>query len=579
MAENTWYDGTPGMWGYGAIADMGPYVGPWPLMAPGVLTDANGDVLFWLALPNPADPSDPTIVSDGSYDTDVFAAERTDLTSTGDAYFSRNEFTFSPGTVFVAGMHLYLLIRWDVPDIGDPIHPPGFYVPNEYSSYGTAASKTVPGGWTAPQDGPVVQHCAIPGVWGGFSDPAFFAFGFASLSSSTPWPTWYPPDMPTWDDVEAAAMPTSMPLNTGVIHTLWTAQAGESGVLVDGAFAGSRAEQVGYGEVVYPYFTRIDKDPVGADLVFGVDYGPNPNPDVFYDQIEYIAGGEITPEWIDCGNPMQTAQGTAVDGGVWDAGHNGLQPGETYTDGPFASFGVDLMLRLWEPANPDLPGGDPGFETYFSTGTPTAPTTAAADPITGALLPAAGWSLLLTRDTPISADFNTGTFAADGGSASGGAVADFEVLPSTLPMAAGIPEGTREIVLLIGSHWATGITSPGDVPTFEANPLAEDPHPIGGPVSGGQVVVNAEYDLTQWPTDSIGGDDGSQLHPYLVGGFYQGPPYLAHNPAWHYWQPNRIVPAGIFWHNAYGHYTPAGSVALQINTPGIGWVDIVDGPA
>lgn len=40
-----------------------------------------------------------------------------------------------------------------------------------------------------------------------------------------------------------------------------------------------------------------------------------------------------------------------------------------------------------------------------------------------------------------------------------------------------------------------------------------------------------------------------------------------------------VVPDGIKWHSVGGHFASAGGVTPQILTPGVGWVDIVDGPA
>lgn len=46
-----------------------------------------------------------------------------------------------------------------------------------------------------------------------------------------------------------------------------------------------------------------------------------------------------------------------------------------------------------------------------------------------------------------------------------------------------------------------------------------------------------------------------------------------HTARWRYWIPE------TGWHSVGGHYAPAGSVPIEINTPGKGWVAIVDGPA
>jgi hypothetical protein len=66
-----------------------------------------------------------------------------------------------------------------------------------------------------------------------------------------------------------------------------------------------------------------------------------------------------------------------------------------------------------------------------------------------------------------------------------------------------------------------------------------------------------------------GGVPRGALGPF----FSPGPNVLCTTPRWRYWIPETA------WHTVGGHFATKGGVTPKILTPGVGWVDVVDGPA
>lgn len=590
MAENVWYDdnadGTSYR-GYGLIADMGPFLYPsaWPLMAPAILDGTYGDVTFYLALPNPADPTNPLAAGDGSYPTDVFVAYRFwdfyDHSTTIETYYS-DRVPYDPGsgapTDFVPGMHLYLAIDWDPSYDGPPAYQPDYYVPPGYASYGSAGFQTVPGQWSDWQPGPVVEHAALSSYLGDLN--SWFGQGTHFDEAGNPlhgqdYSIAYPiPGLPSWDHVGGAATGACFADqdNTGIAGpvALWW-RADDSGgnfelvtprgwIGPDGADHGlepaytqSREARLGLGEAVLSYFARLDLDSVGGDLAYG-DVGTNPTPGDGYLSIGHEPGKTPVPEWLDCANPLYRAR---VEGGStgWldDLGPAGTGPGNN-------SLLKTSTLQCWLRA-PATPATDPGLSDFFLDESFGAPSPPRPDPAAGG----AWWQLCsqgheeytisATGGLAVTTSWEDGT---DGQSSPAGTGAvDIQVLRAELPLSSLLPLGTPEIQLVWGTSWLVG----GDLsrPWLTSGDPAK-PHLLGtGNGTENQLLLAPQQSFERLYPDLVSpwNENSPQPYRYSEGGAsaidpetgraynYRGPPYLAHNPKWRYWQPNHIEPVLI----------------------------------
>lgn len=147
----------------GWAADMGIYTGPWPLLPPGVIGPdpyTYVEIDFYIALPNPSDVTDVTIVADGSYDTPLwdsyrFGTGNPSPDDTGFGYYGDwlGTLTSVPPTA-PAGAHLYVVYYGQTPvPLHVPPNPPEFYTPPTYAAGGLALFETAMGHWSPDQAG------------------------------------------------------------------------------------------------------------------------------------------------------------------------------------------------------------------------------------------------------------------------------------------------------------------------------------------------------------------------------------------------------------------------------------------
>lgn len=140
----------------GWAADMGEYIGPWPMMPPPNVDGGSGsypnEIDFFLMLPNPTDPTNVAVVGDGSYASQVWKSFRY-LNDPGppDSYTGYDLDEVGGATVPTptdtppTGYHLYVSAIWS----GEPPYSPGHYVPTNYTALGTCPNETLPGGWSS----------------------------------------------------------------------------------------------------------------------------------------------------------------------------------------------------------------------------------------------------------------------------------------------------------------------------------------------------------------------------------------------------------------------------------------------
>lgn len=119
------------------VADLGPYIGPWPLLPTGVTTgypDTGWEVDFWVCLPNPAAPDDASQILDSSYDTVAWNA-------------SRNDNSFGDPTVVPQTEVDYLVDYFGTgSDPAPPIPsspPPGYHIYVVYYPYNGGTRPTI----------------------------------------------------------------------------------------------------------------------------------------------------------------------------------------------------------------------------------------------------------------------------------------------------------------------------------------------------------------------------------------------------------------------------------------------------
>jgi hypothetical protein len=135
-------------------ADVGPYTGPWPLLASGVF-DPGGEIDFYVGVPNP--DGNPAHFADGTYSTDIFNAARWDNGdgTSGDYYWAtHDDGTITSGPPFSnsmpTGAHLFVIAYPPYPSA--PLHDPFFYVPPTYANGGQAAQETAMGHFSDRQE-------------------------------------------------------------------------------------------------------------------------------------------------------------------------------------------------------------------------------------------------------------------------------------------------------------------------------------------------------------------------------------------------------------------------------------------
>lgn len=574
MTLNIFYDdndsGTSYV-GYGLIADMGPFNYPsaWPLMAPAILDGTYGDVTFMLALPNPADPDNPLVIGDGSYSTDIFIAYRFwdfyDHSLTTETYYSDHAPYTGGGspTAFVPGMHLYVAIDWEPSFDGPPAHGPDYYVPPGYAGYGSASFQTVPGQWSDWQPGPVVEHAAVPSEHNGFNN--WYGQGIRSAEAPGPdaYSLVYPvPGIATWDAVGGPATGAAVDdqSHTGAASGQWwrvNANGGnfelvtpsdytESGVNqgLKPAYTQSRQAGVGFGERVLGYFARLDLDPVGGDLEFGVDYGTNPTPTDSYQSIEHEPGELPTPEWLGCPNPYRMA---GVDGGSGGWIYPGVASGPETESLNGVESRIDCYLRL--------PGGG-DFEDVFTSSTTTRPSPGPS-PSSDWVLASAGHQIYNLNSAGVD------MFSSwEGGSASAaGESFSIQVTRDVLPLDGLCPPGTPAITLVWATAWLLGQdlsrafltagdpakptligTGNGTTERLEVTPGEEPTRLLGDFIS---IWSEASPQPYRYNAGSAFLDEFPDSPSYGAYINYRGPPYLAHNPQWRYWSPNEIVSTPI----------------------------------
>jgi hypothetical protein len=156
----------------GLVADAGPYLGPWPVMPPGVTAGATefwNVTDFFIALPNPAAPTDPAAAFDGTFPTGVWIARRSGDATTESTSTSWSTEAFGGANAPVPGAqpdpglgyHLYVHVDYT------PALPPAGYVSVLYATVGTATFYTEPGGWSDWQPAYTVDRPALLCTAGG----------------------------------------------------------------------------------------------------------------------------------------------------------------------------------------------------------------------------------------------------------------------------------------------------------------------------------------------------------------------------------------------------------------------------
>lgn len=435
---------------YGWACDMGPWIGTWPMLAPGEMSglDASaGDELdFVIGLDNPAHPGDPYYALDGTYDSQVWDAYRVlqdpgppdsfdfySLDSVGAAA------TPGPTDTPPAGAHLWV-VAWNNTV---PPNPPEFYVPAEYVAGGAAAFKTVLGAWSDWQDGLDESGTATQVRQAGWSG------GSGNTQSVN---------------------------NTGGNNT------SQAGAAITAILAGATFATSGITPAASVSANKVST-PIGDGTTTDVT--------AFFRTFDFHA-------YVSNPYPLGS-----------------LEFGVDYADEPW--FGDDYEFESSDPAAFDWDT----LELAVSVPTPDG-----------------GYSFtdgvrLMVMSGPVAA----GTVGIPGGA---GTVADFTSAGTVFqPLPSGLdPDLTVAVAPLFIFNGASGANFPN----------------IAYPPNGGYL----------W------GEDATPNVPVT-------PTYHWSTSRYRYWLPNPIVPTGVKWHNVAGHYAPAGTAALQINTPGVGWVDIADG--
>lgn len=464
---SVWVDCSAGPNSFGAFqADLGEYIGPWPLMPPAVsdgLDPTTLDIIgFIIALPNPAAPTDVTQMSDGTYPTELYEAylELQDpgppdsviewlLEATGGA-------TVPDGsTPPPAGYHLYVIAYANV---GAPPYPPEHYAPASYVSGGTAPFEYVAGGWSDWQPG----LSKTSGIDAGRTTQVGWAQG--QTVSDSPY--------------------TAGNVNSYVNDSLDIAVAPSPNFTNGSGSAPMRVQ----GRRVHPF-------PTTGTVSGRCEAG----------QVEFKYTAS-TPN----GSPVGAPGGVDPD----DVGERpfGLDPYEFVDDDP-ADFEWEDMDVVVHPVSSTFTGAAAGLS-----------------PLTGE------WDLKV-----LTSDIAAGTTPVESSGTPLATISARSDYGSDQTTTVAIATDDSVLRILVSTGFAlTGNVSTTDAPDFSG---------VG------------EYDWSNTIT------------------LPSGLGYQFTTTEFRYWLPNHIEPAGIKWHMVGGHYAPVGDVALQILTPGVGWVDIVDGPA
>lgn len=501
MSTNTWVDASSSYVGGGWVADMGVYVGDWPLMAPAVIDDTDGEVDFYVAQPHPS--GEPGLFGDGSYATDLYAASR----YTGwpdqlrESYYSHRLPGYGNASgVAPPGAHIFVVVYTSAP----PPHPPSFYVPRLYSASGQASAYTAAGGYSDVQPGPVVDHVALPMVKGEAALALFVgASGQRNTTNygSTLYQT-YPPPYPTWPQVQDYVIDLqrqhtgSDGLNPSTFLYLQAEKSdAATGPINPPAYDTTMTAGAGAGEWVFGWTARLGVDPVGTDLTYGVDYGDNPNPADQY-QSFVREPGAVDIEWEDMPNPVADY--------VVESSYLGEGQQVTLTSTVDFTAVPGTWMGLFDPSVP----ADPNF---------TGPQVIVTDSVSGV--------------------------------STGGPARTLPLGPAVLPVSTAVPRGTRSWglsvtprdtfqTLIRQAQVETAGATPqvwGDVPGTRAGGSVTITVGGGAPLPG--EMAPPAWELPRWA-------DVTTYQSY-AGAVIQGAPYKAHNQPWRYWKPNRIVPVKV----------------------------------
>lgn len=475
----------------GFAADMGEYTGPWPMMPPPFVIGGDSSTFdqvdFYLLLPNPADPSDITIVGDGTYETQVWDCWRflNGGTPPPDSFIGYTTDALGgaadPGSTGTPppGYHLYVVAYYGPTfSLAAPADPPEAFVPTNYSDLGACTSATLPGAWSTWQDGiDRATESDVSHAWGYSHDRTETAHSYTDL-------------VPLWQDALDFVLGTSAGgPGTGAAFSI-SASKSHVGFFPDD-FDESVVEIVWFGQQSATYravILRTEGSVLAEDFVQGVDYGVVP----WTDQSVDFEDATVDYAWTPVGGESIGALDESTSGHGVDVAPLSV------------TFRVDLR------AAPMIAGTTPlGWYTD------------------GELLD----SIAVTTD--------------DGGGS--GVFREIDLSSAaTSPVA---PVGTPvEVTILWGPEMAwTGTWEGSAGPDFS---------PTGSYAWGAQLNLGAAIDPPATYNPSAAWNTGR----------------------WRYQLPETIGPAGVEWHTVGGHWATPGGAILKILTPGVGWVDVVNGP-
>jgi hypothetical protein len=536
---NCWVGGVVNDRG-GWQADLGEYVGPWPLMpSPNLdMFTAGTRIELVIGLPNPAAPDDVTQAFHNGYDSQLWGAVNSvpgDPADPLDSHLSWYRDSYgsmdwpdgrSPPS---PGHHLYVIVY--KPSHGVADDPPSAFAPSSYCALGGSGTEIKPGGWSDWQVAFTREHAARQTFATGHlidppettpTSPMTFSWLDGDQQSETVHAFSYPvPHVPVLDlqPAAVASMMSKAPLEFGggSYGNLYTTdERVDAGINPGDPGPTRHSEQTRVRLVgnqnADAWVAKQRLDTVGADLDLWIDYADQP----------FVLDGPFDHE-----SPLPVIEWINVSGYLQFAGVN-----MPVVNGTSTVYDQNSTIQIFV-------GHDWIVDTTGEMWDPSE-----MIPDTRWIAPAAS-GMVLAAEPAIAVTIET----ADGGSGHG--TVDFH----TLDLAWLMYQFTIRIV------WQAGFTDG----TAQV-PLAELEDPPAPSFLGGGTAIGAEsgVDVGYGPVFAFDPEYG-----------YAGLPYLAHNPRWRYWKPSTVGPS-LAWHTVGGHWSM--SQTVRILTPGAGWVPIVDGP-